>query len=236
MKKIVIAIAVTVLPTILFAAEEPVYGWSGSAGLGAVITSGNSDTQNINADVKVKNENEQWRHNFFASALKSENDSNTTADRFALGYKADYKLTSYSYVWGEIRYEEDEFSGFDSQLTGSVGYGRRVLDRATDTLDIEIGVGQRKTDFSDGTDESDTILRGALFYVKKFNESTVFTQDVIVLAGDSNTSIDAKSAIKAKLAGNLSLEASYTTKYNTDAPAGKDDTDATTAISLVYGF
>ncbi len=236
MKKTLIAVAITTASCAAVAADEPVYGWSGNAAVGAIITAGNSDTQNIHADVKVRNENEQWRHNFFALALKAESTNLTTADRFALGYKADYKLTSYSYIWGEFRYDEDKFSGFDNQLTGSTGYGRKVLDTTNDTLDVEIGVGQRLTEFTDGTEENETVGRGALFYQHKFNEGVIFTQDIIAISGTSNTSIDSKSAIKAKLAGNFSLEASYIAKHNTDAPTGKEKTDSTTAIALVYGF
>lgn len=239
MKKITLTLfsLVALLTTsVLFAEDKTEFGWSGAAALGAIITSGNSDTRNINLDAKAKNENAQWRHNYFASALKTKSDGDKTADRFALGYKADYKLTSYSYLWGEVRYEEDDFSGFDSQLTGSVGYGRRVLDTAAATLDLELGIGQRKTDLSNGRDESDTVIRGALFYVRNINETTIFTQDAIALVGDSNTSLDATSAIKTQLIGNLALEASLKLKYNTDAPAGRDDTDTTTALSLVYEF
>ncbi len=239
MKKISLTLLAvfTLLTTFTLVAEEKIqYGWTGAAGLGVLLTSGNSDTKNININGKAKFEDAQWRHNFFAKALKTKNDGTKTTDRMALGYKADYKLTSFSYLWGEIRYEEDDFSGFDNQLTGSVGYGRRVLESAAATLDLEIGLGQRKIDFSNGTSENDTVIRGALFYVRNINETTVFTQDVIALVGDSNTSIDATAAIKAQLVGNLALEASLNLKHNTDAPSGLDDTDTTTALSLVYEY
>ncbi len=239
MKRITITLmsVIALITTSIVAAEEKIqYGWSGAAALGAIITSGNSDTQNIHLEGKAKNENAQWRHNFFAAVLKAKNNGSKTADRMTIGYKADYKLTSYSYLWGEIRYEEDDFSGFDMQLTGSVGYGRRVLDTAAATLDLELGIGQRKTDLRGGRNESDTVIRGGLFYVRDINATTLFTQDIIALIGDSNTSIDATAAIKAQLVGNLALEASLNMKHNTKAPAGRDSRDTTTALSLIYEF
>ena len=176
------------------------------------------------------------RHNYFANYLQSENDNVTSADRFLVGYKLDWKLTDYSYVWGEIRYEQDDFSSYDNQMTGSTGYGRHVINNDVQTLDLEGGIGFRSSELISGETQDEVVFRGALFYAYNISETASFHQDVIVLAGSDNTSIDSKTALRAKIAGNISAEAAYILKHNTDVLPGTDKTDSLTALSVVYGF
>jgi len=211
-------------------------GWSGSVGVGALTTSGNSETTNANADFKAKLEQETYRHNFIGAALFAKNDSEKTAEKYLLGYKIDYKLNSYSYLFADFRAEFDEFSGFDRQTSETVGYGRRVMDSASDTLDLEAGVGLRQNKLSTGETENETVLRGAVDYLHRFSETSEFHQGLLVLSGEDNTSIDTVSAIKAHIVGNLALEAAFKVKHNTAPPADKKETDTTTSLSLVYGF
>ena len=249
--KIILATALVALSTGAFAAGETAerytrpaeevaktekYGWSGSVGAGALVTSGNSDTTNLNGDLKAKLEQERFRHNFLAAALLAESDSVKTAEKYLLGYKIDYKLTSYSYLFADFRAEFDEFSGFERQTSETVGYGRRLMDTATDTLDLEGGVGLRQNKLSTGDSETEAVLRGAVDYLHKFSETSEFHQGVLVLAGEDNTSIDTVTAIKSNIIGSLALEAAFKVKHNTDPPAGKKETDSATSLSLVYGF
>lgn len=212
------------------------YGWSGSIGAGALVTSGNSETTNFNGNLKAKLEQERFRHNFLAAALLAENGSEKTAEKYLLGYKIDYKLTSYSYLFADLRAEFDEFSGFERQTSETIGYGRRLMDTVSNTLDLEGGVGVRQNKLSTGDSETETVLRGAVDYLHKFSETSEFHQGVLVLAGEDNTSIDTVSAIKANIIGSLALEAAFKVKHNTDPPAGKEETDTATSLSLVYGF
>lgn len=211
-------------------------GWSGSVGIGALVTSGNSETTNLNTDIKLKLELERFRHNFLVAALFAENDNEKTAEKYLLGYKIDYKLTSFSYLFADFRAEFDEFSGFDRQTSETVGYGRRLIDTAADTLDLEGGIGVRQNKFSTGDTETEAVLRGAVDYLHKFSDASEFRQGVLVLAGEDNTSIDTVSAIKTKIVGNLSLEAALKVKHNTDPPADKKETDTSTSLSLAYSF
>ncbi len=249
--KIILSIALAGLSANLMAAEETKerytrpaeevtktekYGWSGSVGAGALVTTGNSENTNYNLDTKAKLEQERFRHNFLGAALLAESDSEKTAEKYLLGYKIDYKLTPRSYLFADLRAEFDKFSGFDRQTSETIGYGRRLLDSDTDTLDLEAGVGMRQNKLSTGDTESEGVLRGAADYLHKFSETSEFRQGLLVLAGEDNTSIDTVSAIKANIIGNLALEAALKVKHNTDPPADKKNTDTATSLSLVYGF
>lgn len=236
MKKILLSLAVCCLTTTAVIAEDVVYGMSGSASAGLNITTGNTETTNLVLDAYITDETEQARHNYFANILQSETLDVTTAERFMVGYKYDYKLTDVSYIWAEGRYEQDDFSSYENQLIGSTGYGRQVLNDDLNQLDLEAGIGYRISELIGGAKEEEPVFRGALFYTRKISETAMFIQNLIVIAGSSNTALDSKTAISAKVAGNIGIEAAYLIKSNTDVLPGTEKTDTTTAISLVYGF
>ncbi len=218
------------------AAAESV-GWSGSVGLGAVVTSGNTETTNLSGDAVAKLDRENWRHKFEAAALLAEDSGGKTAERYLLGYKVDYKLDARSYLFTALRAEFDKFSGFDEQLSATAGYGYRVLDTASDIMDLEIGAGVRRNKFDNGNTETEGVGRAALDYIHRFSGSNAeFRQGILVLAGENNTSVDSVSAIRANLISSIAMEAALKIKYNSDPIDGKEETDSITSLSLVYGF
>lgn len=235
MKKILLPLALCCITSVAVA-EDVEYGYSGSASAGLTMTSGNTDTTNAVLDAYIKNETEQARHNYFANLLQTEESGNTTGDRFLIGYKYDYKLTDVSYIWVEGRYEQDKFSSYDNQLIGSTGYGRRIFNDDLHSLDVEAGIGYRSSELLTGNKEEEAVFRGAVFYSRQLSETASFNQDIVVIAGSSNTAIDSKTAIRAQIAGNIAAEAAYIVKHNTDVLPGTDKTDSTTALSIVYGF
>ncbi len=211
-------------------------GWSGSVGLGAVVTAGNADTSNFSLDTTARLEQEKWRHRFDASATVAENDGTKTAERYLAGYKLDYKLDHRSYLFTALRAEFNKFSGFDQQLSGTVGYGYRVLDSAVDTLDLEVGAGLRKNKYDNGNTESENVGRLALDYIHRFSEQSQFRQGLLVLGGADNTSVNSITAIRANLISSVAMEAALKIKYNSEPPGDKENTDTITSLSLVYGF
>ncbi len=212
-------------------------GWSGSVGLGAVVTSGNTETTNLSGDAVAKLDQENWRHKFEAGAMLAEESNTKTAERYLLGYKVDYKLDARSYLFTALRGEFDKFSGFDEQLSATAGYGYRVLNTSSNTLDLEIGAGIRQNKFDNGDTESESVGRAALDYIHRFSSNNAeFRQGILVLAGENNTSVDSVSAIRANLISSIAMEAALKIKHNSDPLDDKENTDSITSLSLVYGF
>ncbi len=212
-------------------------GWSGSVGLGAVVTSGNTETTNLSGDAVAKLDQENWRHKFEAAALLAEDKGTKTAERYMAGYKLDYKLDARSYLFTALRAEFDKFSGFDEQLSATAGYGYRVLDSQSDTLALEIGAGMRQNKFNNGDTESESVGRAALDYIHRFSSGNAeFRQGILVLAGENNTSVDSVSAIRANLISSTAMEAALKIKHNSDPIEDRENTDSITSLSLVYGF
>jgi putative salt-induced outer membrane protein len=152
------------LTLIPLAARADDDGWSGSGEVGFAAARGNAKSENLNAKLEFKKEDERWKDVFYLTALRSKGevksttvDNSTTpptvsnvssydltANRYESGASAGYKLDERSYIVGALRYENDDFSPFDYQAVVSIGYGYTLLKNESDELSFEIGPGYKR--------------------------------------------------------------------------------------------
>ena len=166
MKKHLLARALLLaLPCAAFAdaPPPPPDGWSGTGEAGLAIASGNTKSENLNAKLDVKYNDDQWKDDIYLLAQRSKSnvtittiDSGTspptlvsnsrydlTANRYETGASLGYKFDDRSYIVGALRYEHDEFSPYDYQYVASIGYGYQFLKNASDELSAEGGPGYK---------------------------------------------------------------------------------------------
>lgn len=210
--------------------------WSGKAALGFLATSGNTESSSLNSAFTVAYATGKWAHSLEATAINSSEDEATTAEAYALGWKTEFNLTERDFLFARANWRKDRFSGYEQQLSESVGYGRRLIDTGVHFLNVELGAGARQADLTDGTSEDEFILRGGVNYQWKFSEWAQFTQDFTTESGPENTYSEAVSAVRTRLIGALALVASYTLKNNSVVPDGTENTDTFAAVSLEYAF
>lgn len=140
---------------------QPKPGWSGSGEAGLAIASGNTKSENANAKVDLKFNDDRWKDDFYLLAQRnkanvtststdpttgasvSDTRYETTASRWEGGASMGYKLDERSYLVGALRYEHDQFSPYRYQYIASLGYGLQVLKNAVDELSFEIGPGYK---------------------------------------------------------------------------------------------
>jgi len=211
--------------------------WSGSAELGATVTSGNSDTRNLNGKAEALYERARWRHTTRAEALLASDSGEDTAERYVASYQADYKKTERSYIYGTVRGEVDKFSGYDYRLSEAVGYGHRFWEAGDKGyFDLEAGPGLRQSKPEDGVREDEAILRMAAKYRNSWTPTTRFSQDVIVESGSDNTFTESVTGLKVRINSALAMKLSVTVKHNSSVPIDTEKTDTISAITLVYDF
>ncbi|HLT90537.1 MAG TPA: DUF481 domain-containing protein [Woeseiaceae bacterium] len=218
------------------AATEEADPWLFKILLGYLATSGNTNSSSLNSGFSVSYGKGHWLHSLEASAIKSSEEDTTTAEAYGLGWKSEYNVTKSDFLFGRVNWRKDRFSGYDRQLSETVGYGRRLIDRPAHVLNVEIGAGARQAELPDGTMERELITRGGLSYEWTLSETARFTQVLAVESGPDNTWLESGSALKATIAGDLALVASYTVKHNSSVPEGRRNTDRFTALSLEYAF
>lgn len=218
------------------AAEEEAGPWSGNVSLGYLATSGNTENSNFNGSFEVGYATGKWGHVLDGYAISASEDNVNTAEAYGAGWISELNLSEHNFLFGRLSYRKDRFSGFATQFSQAVGYGRRIISTEAHVLNATIGAGARQSERADGVDENDLILDGGLHYQWTFSETANFTQDFAVEYGELNTYLESVTAVTARLVGQLALVASYTIKKNSDVPVGTEKTDTFSAIALEYEF
>ena len=211
-------------------------GWSGEGEFGLAITSGNTDTKNLNGRLKLINNRGLWRDTIGVEALSFSDNNTTTAERYTFNYKADRKISANEYLFGAFRYDDDRFSGFDYQSSLTAGYGRRLFERARSHLDAEIGGGYRFSETIDGESQNQSILRLYGNYEYDVSDNSVFSQTLLIEPGPDNTFTESVTGFKVGFAEKLALKLSLAIRTNSDTPAGTSSTDKITSAAVVYSF
>jgi len=230
-------LAVFAAPSTLMAQQkEPESPWAGSATLGYLATSGNTETSTLNTGFELGYTVGKWEHLFDASAVNASENDAKTAESYAANWKSERNITDHDFLFGRLSWRKNLFSGFNTQFSQTVGYGRRLIDADKHKLNGELGAGARQSTLQDGTSENEIVFRGGIYYKWLFSETAEFRQDVTVEAGELNTYVETVTALSAQLIGDLALVASYTVKANSDVPPTTENTDTYTALSLEYTF
>ena len=225
-----------IAPVSLMAQEPPKSPWSGTATLGYLATSGNTETSTLNTGFEVGYEVGKWTHEFNASAVNAEESNTTTAESYDAGWRSERRITDHDFLFGRLNWRKTRFGAFDTQFSQTVGYGRRLIDSDKHKLNAEIGAGLRQSKDQLGVEEDETIFRGGVYYKWLLSETAEFRQDLTAEGGEKNTYVESVTALSAKVLGDLALVASYTIKHNTDVPPLTEKTDTYTALSLEYAF
>lgn len=216
--------------------QKPESLWKASAELGFVSTSGNTNTDTLNAKAMASTDREVWRHKIEVTALNASDEDVTIAEKYTATGQSDYKLGDPNYLFANISYENDKFSGYQYRVTESVGYGRRVIKETDLTLDLEIGPGARQSKLDSGKTESEALLRGAAKLDWTVSKTSKFAEVLTVDAGEDVTVTKSVTSLSSQVNGSLSMKLTYTYKRTSDVPIGVDDTDTETAVTLVYNF
>ena len=237
MSKIIILLPGLLLVQMVSAEQlKPESLWKASAEIGYVSTSGNTNTETLNAKAMVSTDREQWRHKVEVTALNASDEDVTTAEKYTVEGQSDYKLKDPNYLFGNIAYENDKFSGYQYRVTESIGYGRRVIKQTDLTLDLEIGPGARQSKLDNGDTESESLLRGAAKLNWTISKTSQFSEVLTVEAGDDATVSKSVTGLSSQINGSLSMKFTYTYKHTSEVPVAVDDTDTETAFTLVYSF
>lgn len=234
----------------LASAEENQGPWEISAELGAIATSGNTETTTVQGKIDAVQDLEQWRNNYILSVLFKEDEvtqpdgterTEKTAEKFAASAKSAYKLAEeHSNLFVYASHTDDEFAAYSTYTTLAVGYGRRLYDAETMQLDVELGPGYfwAEQEFEDGTSESEdgAVLRGAANFDWQVSENADFKQVLSVEAAQDNTRTQSDTSLSTSINDSMQMKVGFSLTSDTDVAPGKESTDTTTYINLVYKF
>jgi len=92
------------------AAQPSTANWAGSAELGFIETSGNSDTQSLNGKFDISREKDALKTALKTEALTSKENGNASKEKYTSEIKVDYSLDEFDYLTSTFNYEDDRFS------------------------------------------------------------------------------------------------------------------------------
>lgn len=210
--------------------------WSMEAELGAVLTTGNTDQQNLKFRLGGEMDGDVIKHSGQLDGLRSSENSVVTAQKYYLFYQADYKLEGDHSLFGRASYEDDRFSGFDYQMDLTIGYSRLLMDRADMSLRGDIGLGSRRSELTTGVSQTEFITRLAAKYQWQISENSKFKQLVSAEIGSDATITRSETSLQSNIANQLAMKLALTVKHQSEVPIGRKKTDTETSVTLVYTF
>jgi len=114
--------------------------WTGSLNFGFGLTSGNSDTRNLNFAFDIMRD-AKTKHVFKANALYlwSSLEGEDTANRLGFDAREEYKLSERAFLFAQGQYLRDPFKAIDYLIAPTGGIGYKVVD--TDQLKFSVDGG-----------------------------------------------------------------------------------------------
>ena len=241
--------------------QQPASGtlFSASAQLGFLYLTGNTRSADIKTGLDLRFERGLWRSAFVFDLLvkKTETESDaakkfeTTDQKWSIASQTNYTLDSVkkNYLYGSVNYEENRFSGFDSQASMSSGWGRRWYESKKSSFDADVGPGFKR-DVTQVTSEEEKlgitsqtqdtlILQAQALYIRQINEHIEFKQRIVIkhaIEVGQNSIYKAESSITSKLIDSLQLKLNFVIDYNSKVDNDKENLNTETSAVLIYSF
>ncbi|MGN0922086.1 MAG: YdiY family protein [Cellvibrio sp.] len=226
--------------------------WKVDVDLGVISTSGNTDTTSIQAKVDARQTLDRWENQYIIGGLYKEDqvtaDDGTktdekTAEKYFGSAKTAYLLgVEKSYIFGYVSHAHDKFGAYRDYTTVALGYGDWIVSKPSLTWFAEIGPGYQRgkkpldTQPVTYTTDSGFMLRGASELIWKFSPTAEFKQLVSVESGDDNTRTISETSVSASLNSAMKMKVGVNIANDSDVAEGKEHTDTTTFVNLVYSF
>ena len=230
----VAAVNAAALPT---AAAADKGKWSGEIDVGGSRATGNTESEQVNAALRVGYQSGPWDSTANVSYDFAKDSGEINTQRLRVGGNTKYRFTDRFFAYGLIDYDDDRFSGFNYELTQSGGLGYRPIH--TDDWEVEVSAGPalRISERKDtGEQDVEPGVRGDLRIAWNITEDSSLTNTSSVTWGQERMMMENTTALTMKVIGQLSGRLSYNIRHNTDVPQGTEGTDTLTKASLVYAF
>lgn len=204
--------------------------------LGAIFTSGNTEDENIQFGGNVNWIRDEWNYGFSIDGFRAATEGELTAQRIYYVTSANYAISDTSFILTQLTYDDDRFSGYDSQSDISVNYGRNLFTNKTNmAMTLNIGLGMRQSR-SEAEDFDEAIVRMAVDYDWTMLETVTFHQELSSVAGNETSIFRSETSIETQILDNLSLKFSINIKHQTEVPDGREKTDTETSLTFVMNF
>lgn len=235
-------LAVLALPLVLASpavADEKKLGWSNTAELAFVSTSGNAESSTLGFSDTLKNvwENAELRVDFGGLRAKTstfsrraiqlpgggivideDKDSRLSAENYFVRGRYDQNITDGIYWFAGAGWEKNEFAGFKSRVSAVGGIGKTWFDSETAKFKTDAGLTYTDEDpVADVELDAYLGLRLSYDYARKLTATTTYTSGLIIDTNFDETDdyrADFTNAVGVSMTDHLSLKASLRLLYD----------------------
>lgn len=234
----ILSILIIAGPLLAQAAADP---WSSSIGAGIAITSGNSDTTNINLAANTVWDPKTDR-TFKADALylRGESNGEKQVDKATADARYDQLFSPRAFWFGEVQFLRDPFKAINYLVSPLAGAGLHVIKTDTRTLTVDGAVGAIVEDNDIlGRDTSGAVKAGENFDWS-ISKTSKLTQKLSGLwktddFGDALLHFDA--GLTTAVATRVELKVSYLYDYKTEPPSPEiEKGDSALFAALLWKF
>ncbi len=145
-------------------AAPPPNLWATSLGAGLAITSGNSDTKNLNFSFTTKYDPKS-NVLFKAEALYLRGEANgvTQTDKASANARGEYSFSDRVFTFGELTYLRDPFKDITCFVAPLIGAGYHLIKTDAQTLTVDAAAGAQTESGSAGRSSSGAVKAGQSF-------------------------------------------------------------------------
>jgi putative salt-induced outer membrane protein YdiY len=214
-------------------AKPLVKPWSSSLGAGLALTSGNSETRNININFTTAWDPKTDRR-FKADALylRGETGGETNVDKSSASARYENNFQPRAFWFGEVSYQRDPFKDIDYLVSPIAGAGINLIKDAARTLSVDGGVGAT----IDSGETSGAVKAGQSFDWT-ISPTSKFTQKLNGLWktkdwGDALYHFDA--GLSTTIAARAELKVAYLYDYKKQPPPDVKKGDSALFAALLF--
>jgi len=231
--------------TLVEKVNPPPTRWTGSFVAGAIISTGNTESQNYNLSLDATRRAEDDRLTFGAGYFfgqQTDPDTgieSTTTDNWFVQGKYDYFFTKKFYGYANARVERDRIAALDLRFTPGVGVGYQWVERDDFNFNTEAGITWVYEDYETGDSESHFAARFAYHVDKKINDKVKLFHNLEYLPSledieDFNVTADA--GLRATLTANMFGEAKVEWRYDATPAPGAEKNDLRWVLGVGWTF
>ncbi len=221
-------------------AADPVGTMKQSVELGYIGSTGNSQSQSLNAAYKNDYQYDaSTQMSLKADILYGEKSGVTSDERYRLFYNVNRYMSQDLFAYGEASAIRNTFEGYNQQYNLGAGMGYNIFKDTQQSLKGKGGVQFRRSNYTTEPHDNFYYGKGALDYVYNFSKTNQFTATWSILDNmkylkDYETVVNL--GLKMLIVDQLSFRMGFQLKYDNMPPAGKKKTDTTTTAGVVYSF
>ncbi|MDZ7590621.1 MAG: DUF481 domain-containing protein [Rubrivivax sp.] len=221
--------------------------WRGSLGLGASLSSGNTDASSISLTGDAVRATEQDRTSLYLNGQYASSEGEATSENTRLGGRYDWNLGPDYFAFGSLGLENNRFSNVKLRGQVAVGPGWHVIQSPRTTFDVFAGFSYTAESyydpmFIDGQLRESYNYPGLMLGEESshtLTENTDFRQRLTVVPNLSNTGeyrANWNAGLAVAMNETLNLTVGFTYAYNSEPGPKRETTDTTLTAGIAVKF